>query len=308
MRRSFAIATVIGALVLAGCGGSSSRSTTTTATAPPSTTTPAGPTATLVAAGDIATCTNDNDTKTAALVAARPNAAVALLGDNVYENGTAKEFANCFGPTWGAFNDRAHPAPGNHEYNTKGAAPYYAYFGAAAGPSGQGWYSYDLGAWHVIALNSNCEKIGGCGADSAQAQWLRADLAAHPARCTLAYFHHPRFSSGPHGSTSSMDPLWRILADARADVVLSGHDHDYERFAPKDGEGRGNADGVRQFVVGTGGRELYPILLTRSGSEAHNSDTYGVLELTLKPAGYDWRFVPVAGASYTDAGSSTCSS
>jgi hypothetical protein len=189
--------------------------------------------------------------------------------------------------------------PGNHEYETKQAAGYFAYFGAVAGQAGEGWYSYSVGAWHVVALNSECGAIGGCGAGSPELAWLVADLAAHPAECTLAYWHHPRWSSGPHGSSDLTEALWDTLAAAGADVVLSGHDHDYERFKP--------IDGIREFVVGTGGRSLYawpgsPLPET----EVRANDTYGLLELTLGEGEYSWRFIPAAGGSFTDSGAGQC--
>ena len=301
-RLRFGAVIAAAAVSLAACSGSPSGTPTSDAG---TTTAPTGPTVTALAVGDIASCTTDNDERTAALVAARPDP-VLLLGDLVYEKGTTSEFARCYDPAWGAFTERAYPTPGNHEYYTKDAAPYYAYFGDRAGKPGEGWYSTDLGAWHVISLNSNCEAIGGCTADSPQGRWLAADLAANQARCTLAIWHHPRFSSGVHGSTTEMEPLWQMLSDARADVVLSGHDHDYERFAPKDRDGLDTADGLRQFVVGTGGKSLYPLVLRRAGSEAGNASTYGVLELTLAPTSYSWKFIPVEGQTFTDAGTTTC--
>jgi 3',5'-cyclic AMP phosphodiesterase CpdA len=196
---------------------------------------------------------------------------------------------------------------GNHEYNTPGAAGYYRYFGAAAGRPTEGWYSYELGAWHVVVLNSNCASVGGCNAGSTQERWLRADLAAHPARCTLAAWHHPRFSGGNHGDDPQYTAFWRALEDAGAELVINGHDHDYERFAPRRGDGaRDDARGLREFVVGTGGTRLLPIERVAPDSEARNASAHGVLQLTLHPDGYDWRFVPIAGAAYTDSGRGAC--
>jgi hypothetical protein len=191
---------------------------------------------------------------------------------------------------------RIHAALGNHEYNTGKADAAIELFRLPR----QGWYSYAVGAWHVIVLNSNCGEIGGCERGSPQWQWLRSDLAAHPSRCTLAYWHHPRFSSGLHGSDVTVAPFWDLLARAHADVVLTGHDHDYERFAP--------IRGIRSFVVGTGGRSHYPTLLPRAGSVVRNSETYGVLRLTLRPRDYDWKFLPVQGGTFTDAGTARCRS
>jgi hypothetical protein len=244
---------------------------------------------------------------TADLLDDRKLAAVLILGDAQYEEATTTQFAKSFEPTWGRFKPLIRPAPGNHEYLTSGAGGYFDYFGAAAGKRGQGYHSFDVGSWHLIALNSNCGPAGGCGPGSPQERWLRADMTANPARCTLAYWHHPRFSSGSHGSTPWMAAIWEALVEGGADVVLSGHDHDYERFAPLNGAGKPDtAGGVRSFVVGTGGRSLRPITATIKGSEAHNTNTYGVLTLTLRPQGYDWRFVPIAGASFSDTGSDDC--
>jgi hypothetical protein len=254
----------------------------------------------LLAAGDIAVCGSPSDDATADIVVAHPAAAVAALGDLAYDRGTAVEFRDCYGPAWGRFKDRTHPAVGNHEYGRGQARDYFAYWGAAAGPAGKGWYSYDVGAWHVVVLNSNCGLVG-CGPASEQGRWLASDLAAHRTRCALAYWHHPRWSSGLHGSDASVDPLWRAAAAGGVDVVLSGHDHDYERFAP--------IDGVRQFVVGTGGAPNYPVLNREAGSEVRHTGTVGVLSLTLRADSYDWRFLPAAGSAgsaFTDSGSAPC--
>jgi len=233
--------------------------------------------------------------------------AVLLLGDDQYENGSLAKFQASYDPSWGRVKAITRPAPGNHEYNTAAAAGYYAYFGAAAGDPSKGWYSFDLGAWHVVVLNSNCAAVGGCGAGSPQEQWLRADLAAHPGVCTLAAWHHPRFSSGTHGNDPAADAFWRALYDAGADVVLNGHDHVYERFDPQDPDGLADpARGIREFVVGTGGKNQTPFGTIRANSAARSTGTFGVLRLTLRPAGYDWQFLPAAGGSYADAGSVPC--
>jgi hypothetical protein len=268
-------------------------------------TTEAVATATVLAAGDIAACNSEGDEATAALVAER-DGTVATLGDTAYESGTPAEFARCYAPSWGRFRDRTRPAPGNHDYETRGGAGYHGYFGAAAGTAGQGWYSYELGGWHVVVLNSNCDAVG-CGPGSAQERWLRADLAAHPVRCTLAYWHHPRFSSGLHGSTDAVAPLYAALYEAGADVVLAGHDHDYERFVPLDPAGMPDPRrGIRTFVVGTGGRSFYPFPLRRTGSEAQIGESFGILVLTLAAGSYRWEFVPVPGRDVRDAGSGAC--
>jgi hypothetical protein len=232
--------------------------------------------------------------------------AVLPLGDAQYDKGTLAAFQASYAPTWGRVDAVAHPVPGNHEYRTKKAAGYFGYFQAAGGPSPTAYRSFDLGGWHVVALNSNCVKVGGCGAGSPQEQWLRADLAAHPAECTLAYWHHARFSSGGNGDDSTVAPLFRALYDAGADVVLVAHSHHYERFAPLDPSGTPDSDrGVRQFVVGTGGKSLEKFVTVRVGSEAR-SKTFGALKLTLGDGAYDWEFLPEAGKTFRDSGSGTC--
>jgi hypothetical protein len=260
----------------------------------------------LLAAGDIADCSSSGDEATAAILDAQTGT-IATLGDNVYEHGTPEEFAACFGPSWGRHKARTRPSPGNHEYATPGAAGYFGYFGAAAGDPSKGYYSYDLGPWHVVALNSNCTAVGGCGRSSPQHEWLRADLAASGASCTLAYWHHPRFSSGPHGSNAITEALWQALHEAGAEVVLNGHDHLYERFTPQSSLGiRDDAFGIRQFTVGTGGRSLYPVVARHRNSEVVNADAYGVLKLTLRDGAYSWEFLAEAGKTFADSGSAAC--
>lgn len=263
----------------------------------------------LLAAGDIAACDTYGDEVTAALLDGLPGS-VALLGDLAYEYATASDFANCYDPTWGRHKARSRPSPGSHdygEYQTNGEA-YYGYFGAVAGDPAKGYYSYDIGDWHVIALNSVCSKVGGCGAGSPQERWLRADLAANASRCTLAFWHDPRFSSGSiHGSNAAFQPFWQALYDHNADVVLNGHEHSYERFAPQTPAGAADATrGIREFVVGSGGRSHYGFGTIRANSQARNSDAFGVLRLTLRPAGYDWQFVPEPGKTFADSGSGAC--
>lgn len=259
-------------------------------------------TAVLVGAGDIASCGLTGDSQTAALLD-DISGTVFAAGDTVYERGTAAEFQRCYAPTWGRFLNRTRPAVGNHEYNTPGAAPYYAYFGSRAGKAGQGYYAYTLGAWRVIVLNSNIAMNAG----SAQTKWLEAELRANPVRCTVAIWHHPRFSSGFHGSDPRSSAAWNALYTAGVELVLNGHDHDYERFAPQDPNGKADAArGIRQFVVGTGGASLRGFFATKANSEVRNSSTWGVLKLTLEPGAYRWQFVPVAGKTFTDAGSGTC--
>jgi len=235
--------------------------------------------------------------------------AVMTLGDNQYEDGTLAKYQASYGPSWGRVKTITRPVVGNHEYGTAGAAGYYSYFGAAAGDPAKGWYSYDLGGWHLIVLNSNCASIGGCGAGSPQEQWLAADLAAHPGVCTLAAWHHPRFSSGPHGDDATFQTFWDDLYAAGADLVLNGHDHIYERFAPQTPTGAADpARGIREFVAGLGGRNLTSFPVVRANSEVRYVAGFGVLALTLYPTGYAWRFVPEAGTSFTDSGLGLCHS
>jgi hypothetical protein len=263
----------------------------------------------ILAAGDIASCEYTRDTHTAALLDGL-DGLVLTLGDNVYPNGTAQEFANCYEPTWGRHKARTRPSAGNHDFETPGAAGYFGYFGAAAGPAPQGWYSFDYGGWHVVALNSNCADVGGCGRGSPQGLWLEADLDANPSRCTLAYWHHPRFaSSANHGSSTLTRDLWAILQEHAADVVLVGHDHNYERFAPQDANGVADPLGLREFVVGTGGVGLYEMGTPEPNSEARDDTSWGVLALDLAPDAYAFAFVPApaaGGGSFTDAGVAAC--
>ena len=267
--------------------------------------------AVLIGAGDIAYCGKDNlgDEQTAALLgrllAKYPQAQIFAVGDTVQGEGLDWEYRDCFGPTWGRFLDRMHPVPGNHEYMTDGGAPYFAYFGARAGVPGEGYYSYDLGAWHIIALNSNCNDIA-CGPNSAQAAWLRADLAAHPSACTLLYWHYPRWSSGLAGGRAVVAPFWEAAAQSGVEIVISGDDHDYERFAPLDASGKPAAAGIRSFVVGTGGTALRAWGTPAPYSELKNNDTWGVIVFKLYPDRYEWEFVPVDGGKFTDLGSGPC--
>jgi hypothetical protein len=260
----------------------------------------------VLAAGDVASCSSSGDEQTANLLDRLPGTILAL-GDLAYSDGTHEEFAQCYHPSWGRHKARTRPVPGNHEYETADADGYFSYFGAAAGNPDLGYYSYKLGSWLVVALNSNCAEIGGCGRSSPQGRWLSEQLAANPTTCTLAYWHHPRFSSSEnHGSSTLTRDLWAILMENGADVVLQGHDHDYERFAPQDADGNPSPLGIRSFVVGTGGRSHYGFDDPEPNSEARDDTSYGVLELTLRPVSYDWRFVPVQGHTFTDSGSASC--
>jgi hypothetical protein len=285
----------------------------TTTTLGPTTTTAAtaagGGDPTIAAAGDIACdsstpgATTCHQAATADLLAAGDFTAILPLGDDQYPSGALADFNAYYDPTWGRVKAKTYPTPGNHEYQTSGAAGYFSYFGDRAGPTGRGYYSFNVGSWHLISLNSEISAAAG----SAQETWLKADLAANPQRCTLAYWHKPLFSSGPHGNNASVKPLWDVLYAADAEVVLVGHDHDYERFAPQTPSGAADATrGIREFVVGTGGKEHYSISSTKPNSQVHNTDTFGVLRLTLHPDSYDWKFLPEAGKTFTDSGTGSC--
>jgi hypothetical protein len=246
-------------------------------------------------------------------------AAILMLGDGQYESGTLDAYLRSFHPTWGRLKGLIHPVPGNHDYRDPGAAGYFDYFngvGQPTGPAGSrdaGWYSFDVGAWHVIALNSQCAEprrspsAAACAAGSVQEQWLRADLAAHPAACTLAYWHHPLFSSSAEGTSPAMAPIWQVLYEAGVDVVLNGHAHTYERFAPQTPLGVPDpARGIRQFVIGSGGKSHQPFAALLPNSEVRDPGTFGVFELTLRPGGYAWAFVAEAGRQFADTGVGTC--
>jgi hypothetical protein len=266
----------------------------------------------LVAAGDIAcrpgmprTPDSCHQAETGALLGELQGDVVVPLGDFQYETAAPEEWS-VFDGTWGPYGERMRPTAGNHEYATSNGSGYFAYFGARAGMPPRGWYSYDVGPWHVIVLNSNCVAVD-CAAHGAQLDWLRADLAAHPSHCTLAYWHHPRFSSGLTGGTGSVGRFWEALYEGGADVVLNAHDHDYERFAPQDPHGRLDPiGGIREFVVGTGGRSHTRLTHNRANSEVRDSGSYGVLALALAPTGYAWQFVPEPGDDLRDAGSAAC--
>jgi hypothetical protein len=281
-----------------------SASSTFTVTAPPA---PPATDPTLLVAGDIADCLSNGDEATEALLGLYPSATVMTLGDNAYDSGTDSEYTSCYNPSWGHDKARTHPIAGNHEYLTVGAAGYFNYFGAAAGDPTKGYYSYDLGAWHVIVLNSNCSAVGGCQAGSPQEQWVRADLAAHTNSCTIAAWHHPLFSSGVNGNNVFMQPIWQDLYNSGADVVLNGHDHNYERFAPQTASGTLDLSrGISEFIVGTGGKSQTSILDLQPNSEVQHSGMYGILKLDLHQNGYDWQFVPISGGTFQDFGSRVC--
>jgi acid phosphatase type 7 len=269
----------------------------------------------VLAAGDIAGCDTSGDEQTANILDNYLSATVLPLGDEVYEQASASQFANCYDPTWGRAKSRSHPIVGNHEYVTTNAAGYFGYFNAQLAPFGaaatdytRGWYSYDLGAWHVVALNDQCGFItGGCGSGSPEVQWLQSDLASHPAQCTLAYMHEPLFSSGSNASTDDQ-ALWQALYAGGADLVLNGHDHDYERFAPQTPAGALDVNnGITEFVVGTGGRSHFTFNGTLApNSQVRDSTSFGVIKLDLHAGSYAWAFIPVAGSTFTDSGSRAC--
>lgn len=268
-------------------------------------------TVTLVGAGDIASCSYDRDEATAQVVA-NVSGTVFTLGDNVYPTGTATQFRNCYHPSWGAHKTRTKPSAGNHDYYTQDASAYFAYFGARAGEPTKGYYTYKRGSWRIIVLNSNCSEVGGCGKLSPQGRWLEKTLTNYPAKCTIAYFHHPLFVS-TGADTTEVRPFWNILHNHNADVILSGHAHYYERFAPQLPDGTRDSSGIREFVVGTGGAPpKAPMTSPRAVNSMVDSEkspgvtAYGVLRLRLSAGSYAWKFLPVAGESFTDSGTRQC--
>jgi hypothetical protein len=258
----------------------------------------------IVGAGDIASCSGSADSATAAILG-RTRGTVFTSGDNVYPDGTLSQFRSCYHPTWGRFKARTRPATGNHDYHTTGAAGFFDYFGSRAGPLRRGYYAYNLGTWRIYVLNSNCDVVS-CAAGSAQDRWLRANLAAYPRQCVLAIWHHPLFSSGQHGNDPAVKPLWDALYAARAEIVINGHDHNYERFERQTPTGAYSPVGIREFVVGTGGAGLRPFGTIKPHSLVRNATAHGVLRLTLATRSFGWRFTPVAGHSFTDHGWAPC--
>ena len=250
----------------------------------------------LVGAGDIAECNGSGDEATAALLDSI-GGTVFTAGDNVYPDGTLAEFNNCFNPSWGRHKGRMAPAPGNHDYHLSGASGYDTYFGNADGGPAF-YYAYEVGGWRIYSLNSEVMS-------NAEVAWLQGDLAANPRQCVMAYWHHPLFSSGFHGNDGGVKPLWDVLYAAGAELVVNGHDHSYERFAPQTPAGAAAANGIREIVVGTGGANLRPFERVQANSEVRDFSTYGVLKLTLSPGAYQWEFVP-AGGGFRDSGSGTC--
>ena len=262
---------------------------------------PGGQIETMVGAGDIGWCGERGAELTASLLDSI-GGTVFTLGDHAYLTGSLQDFRTCYEPWWGRHKARTRPVPGNHEYETPGAAGYFGYFGPAAGVPGLGYYSYRLGAWQIIALNSEISAFPG----SPQYEWLRSELAANATRCALAYFHTPVFGSGSNGGNPHMQAMWGVLQAAGVDVIVNGHNHSYERFAPQDANGRADARGIRQFVVGTGGAPLTSMPVIAANSEVRNNSTWGVLKLTLLADAYDWEFVPVPGSSFSDRGTTSC--
>jgi len=293
MRRRFPVAAAAALLLIAGCGGSSTVGPT-----PP----PTPGEAVLVGAGDIALCSDLAPAEATAKLLDTIYATVFTAGDNVQGVGTIEEYRECFEPTWGRHKGHMQPAPGNHDYATAGGAAYFDYFSGLAGSPGASYYSYRLGSWHILALDSNIAISAG----SPQLRWLARDLNEAQTECTLAYFHHPLFSSGPNGPTPAVQDLWRVLHSYGVDVVVCGHDHLYERFRLQNPDGQlDSAGGIRQFVVGTGGAPLYQAVRPAANSDVRAS-VHGVLKLTLRYGAYDWEFVPVAGQSFRDSGTGAC--
>ena len=267
------------------------------------------PSVVLIGAGDIADSTTGKQAATNALLQANPLATVFAAGDQAYDSGTVAQYQSFYDPTWGQQKARTQPVPGNHEY-LSGAVGYWQYFSptvSVMGDSGKFYYSYELGTWHIIALNGEISTSAG----SAQELWLKANLAASPKTCTLAYIHRPRFSAGHHGSNGFMQQLWKDLYNAGAELWVAGHNHDYERFAPQNADSLGVADpvrGIREFVVGTGGAaaEAWSTPPPIANEEVWANPTWGVLKLTLYATTYTWEFVPIAGQTFTDQGSGSC--
>lgn len=286
--------------------GSSHSAGPTPTLAPGQTPTPTPADPVLVGAGDIGDCATNGDEATAALLDGIEGT-VFTAGDDAYPSGTKHDFRKCYDPTWGRFKARTRPVPGNHDWETRGLAGYVGYYGAAAqGPGGTSWYSFDVGAWHVIMLDSMCDHVGGCDPASPQGTWLASDLAAHDNACTMAIFHFPRFSSGEHGNDASMDVFWQPLYASGVDVIVNGHDNDYERFAPQDSNGTADdARGIREFVVGTGGTALRGFKGTVANSHERVSTVYGVIAFTLHADSYDWQFI-AADNPFRDSGTGKC--
>lgn len=263
----------------------------------------------LVGAGDVVQCSRgefQNSQATANLLDSIPGT-VFVVGDLVYPDSSGNYFAKCWAPTWGRFRNRMIPTVGNHGYNAPGAPEYYSYFGPKAGDPQKGYYSFNLGAWHVVVLNAECSGIGGCGATSPEGTWLQSDLAANPAVCTLALWHEPLYTSETGLASTSVRPFWQILYNAGADLVVNGHAHNYERFAAQDPSGNlDQTHGIREIIAGTGGEYTSCSGSAITNSEMRICNANGVLKLTLHASSYDWQFIPVAGQTATDSGTTSC--
>jgi acid phosphatase type 7 len=301
----FRWASFLTVLVLAILAGASDQKTSASATRAID---PTAPDQTVVAAGDIVDCGNLSGSEATAKLLDKIPGTVLPIGDLAYPDGSDRNFHDCYDKTWGRHKARTRPTPGNHEYRTRGAAGYFNYFGKTAGQLGQGYYSFDLGGWHIISLNSQCSDAGGCQTGSPQEQWLRADLKQNSSKCILAYWHVPLFSSGSgHGNDPSVKAFWQDLYASGADIVLNGHDHDYERFAPQNPDGIADAKwGIREFVVGTGGKNQRGFRRPLPTTEVRSDKTFGVLKLSLHANSYEWEFVPVEGGQFKDSGSGEC--
>jgi acid phosphatase type 7 len=266
---------------------------------------PSEPSHVFVGTGDIAYCDHDGDDRTAAMLDGIAGT-VFTLGDNSQNEGTPQQFRDCYEGSWGRHRWRTRPVIGNHDRLTPDGAGYFAYFGAAAGPAGRGYYSYRLGDWHIVALDSNCALVGGCEFGSPQERWLRSELAANPAPCRAALWHHPLFNSGEVGNHPEMRDIWQTLMDAGTDIVLTGHDHHYERFGRQDADGGADPLGIRQFVVGTGGAYFHRPGVRQPNSEVYRADVLGLLKLQLRPNSYAWHFMSVPGHGFSDRGWEPC--
>jgi acid phosphatase type 7 len=304
MRELLSVAVSSGILVISGCSGGGG-STSSAAPEPPKV-----EPVTILAVGDVAQCngkpaSESPAAKTALLIDQQATGTpLLLLGDLVYNYGTMEEYRSCYEPTYGKFMARSYPAPGNHDYGVPAGDGYYTYFGARAGPDKRGYYSFDIGSWHIVSLNSNIDMTKG----STQETWLRADLNANRSKkCTLAYWHHPRFSSSStHGDDPLSADIWKALFEFKADVVLVGHDHTYERFGPQDPDAKASANGLRQFVIGTGGAGLYAFGPPKPNSEVRGAGAFGVGKFVLDDGKYSWEFLPVPGSTFTDKGEASC--
>jgi len=307
-------AAALSALVMMGCGAAANPTPIPSAV-PTATPEPRLPL--IAAAGDISCAPGSRDPcrqeQTASAIEALDPDLVLPLGDNQYESGTLGEYSAVYNLSWGRLRQKSKPVPGNHEYQDTSARGYFDYFngtGAFTGVAGdrdRGYYSYDFGGWHFVALNSNCASIRGCGTNSPQEVWLREDLRRNQLPCTLAYAHHPRFSSGINGSSANLTALWQTLYDFNVDVYLCAHDHHYERFAPQRPDGTSDPTrGIREFVVGTGGRSITPFLTILPNSEVQDTTSFGVLAMRLGPGVYEWKFVAAPGMPLADSGAGLC--